>query len=237
MIVNSAQKVQVSNPLDTSSPRRVDDNSRSSNVDPQDKAAVAKQKQQSDAVVRELRARDREVRAHESAHVSVGGSLVLSGPTFTFQTGPDGRSYAIGGEVKLDVSPVANDPAATVDKAGLIRAAALAPAKPSPQDLSVAANANKLAARARVDLAILRRDEAELDREQEQLNNASDTNDVSDSSANNASTESQTDIPLAPASSVDSANLQSIEPPATAINAFKSITQPESAPALVNQFV
>lgn len=94
--------------------------------------------------VKELSARDREVRAHEQAHVSAAGPYLTGGPTYTFQTGPDGRNYAIGGEVQIDTSPVEGDPEATIQKAQIVRRAALAPAEPSAQDRQVAANASKV---------------------------------------------------------------------------------------------
>ena len=92
--------------------------------------------------IRELKSRDAEVRAHEQAHAAVGGQYAGS-PTYTYQKGPDGRNYAVGGEVQIDVSPVAGDPAATVDKMQQVRAAALAPAQPSGQDRKVAASASQ----------------------------------------------------------------------------------------------
>lgn len=107
-------------------------------------------------VIAELAARDREVRAHEQAHVAAGGELITSGPSYTYQTGPDRRRYAVGGEVGIDTSPVRGDPEATLDKAARIVAAALAPAQPSPQDYRVAAQANQMASQARVDIALAR---------------------------------------------------------------------------------
>lgn len=91
-----------------------------------------------------LKQRDTEVRAHEQAHVAAGGRYVTSGPTYDYQTGPDGVRYAIGGEVGIDSSKIPRDPAATVEKARGVRRAALAPAEPSSQDLSVAASAGKM---------------------------------------------------------------------------------------------
>lgn len=111
-------------------------------------------------VIAELAARDREVRAHEQAHVAAGGELITSGPSYTYQTGPDRRRYAVGGEVGIDTSPVRGDPEATVAKAARIVAAALAPAQPSPQDYRVAAQANQMASQARVDIALARAREA-----------------------------------------------------------------------------
>lgn len=110
--------------------------------------------------IAELAARDREVRAHEQAHVAAGGSLITSGPTYTYQTGPDRRRYAVGGEVGIDTSPVRGDPEATIDKARRIRAAALAPAEPSAQDRSVAARASQMESSARVELARQQREAA-----------------------------------------------------------------------------
>jgi hypothetical protein len=113
--------------------------------------------------IQKLAARDREVRAHEQAHVAAGGSLITSGPTYTYQTGPDRRRYAVGGEVGIDTSPVRGDPEATVDKAQRIRAAALAPAEPSAQDRSVAAKASQMEQSARIELARQQRDAAYRD--------------------------------------------------------------------------
>lgn len=99
-----------------------------------------------------LKTRDREVKAHELAHLSAAAGLALGGATFAFKTGPDGRRYAVGGEVQIDTSAVPNDPIATLRKADIIRRAALAPAQPSQQDHSVAAQASAMAAQARAEL-------------------------------------------------------------------------------------
>lgn len=99
-----------------------------------------------------LKARDREVRAHELAHLAAAGSLATSGASFTYQRGPDGASYAIGGEVQIDTSAGSN-PEETIRKAQIIRAAAQAPAEPSGQDRSVAAKASQMEAKARAELA------------------------------------------------------------------------------------
>lgn len=115
-----------------------------------DKQQVESLRQQ--AELQELKARDREVRAHEAAHAAAAGSVATSGPNFTFQRGPDGRQYAIGGEVNIDTSPVPGDPEATIQKAQTIRSAALAPANPSAQDRAVAAQASQLEAQARREL-------------------------------------------------------------------------------------
>ncbi|MEI6557185.1 MAG: putative metalloprotease CJM1_0395 family protein [Rhodospirillaceae bacterium] len=87
-----------------------------------------------------LKARDADVKAHEQAHRSAGGQYT-GAPTYTYQKGPDGANYAIGGEVSIDTSPVTRDPAATVAKEEQVQRAALAPADPSGQDVKVAAEA------------------------------------------------------------------------------------------------
>ena len=98
------------------------------------------------------KARDQEVRTHERAHQSAGGQYA-SAPSYTMSRGPDGKRYATGGEVQIDISPVSGDPAATVQKMQQVRSAALAPAEPSSQDMSVAAKASRLESQARAELA------------------------------------------------------------------------------------
>lgn len=113
----------------------------------QDRQQQAQQKE-----IEALKARDQEVRAHEQAHQGVGGRYA-SAPSFTLSRGPDGKGYATGGEVQIDITPIAGDPAATVRKMQQVRSAALAPAEPSGQDRSVAARASQLEAEARSEQA------------------------------------------------------------------------------------
>ncbi|GAA6134003.1 hypothetical protein NBRC116188_07920 [Oceaniserpentilla sp. 4NH20-0058] len=101
--------------------------------------------------LQKLAERDREVRAHEQAHQSVGGQYA-GAMSFTYVRGPDGQNYAVGGEVSIDTGKVANDPQATLDKAETIRRAALAPAEPSSQDRRVAAQAIQMTMEARADI-------------------------------------------------------------------------------------
>lgn len=104
------------------------------------------------AVVAKLKATDREVRAHEQAHLAAAGGLARGGATYTYQRGPDGQLYAVGGEVSIDVSP-GRTPEETLQRAQQVRAAALAPASPSSQDRAVAAQAAQLALDAQLELA------------------------------------------------------------------------------------
>jgi hypothetical protein len=101
--------------------------------------------------IQELAARDREVRNHERAHAAVGGAYA-GAPRYSFERGPDGINYAVGGEVSISSGAVSGDPEATIQKAQVVRRAALAPTEPSAQDISVAAQATQLESQARVEL-------------------------------------------------------------------------------------
>lgn len=109
--------------------------------------------------LRQLQERDREVRAHEAAHKGAAGQYATSAASFDYQRGPDGRLYATGGEVGIDTSPIADNPEATLQKANQIRAAALAPAQPSGQDMAVAAEAVVMAAQARGEIITRQQEE------------------------------------------------------------------------------
>ena len=61
--------------------------------------------------------------------------------------------YAVGGEVPVDVGPVAGNPQATIQKAAVLQRAALAPADPSGADRQIAAKAAAMATKARQELA------------------------------------------------------------------------------------
>jgi hypothetical protein len=101
--------------------------------------------------VEKLKSRDREVRTHEQAHVAAGGQYVRGGISYDYQQGPDGRKYAVGGHVNIDVSE-APTPEQTIVKMSQVRRAALAPAEPSGADRAVASEATKKEQRARSEL-------------------------------------------------------------------------------------
>ncbi len=100
----------------------------------------------------QLKQRDRQVRAHEQARRAAAGALARGATGFSYVTGPDGRRYAVGGEVRIDTSGVPGDPRATLARARQVRRAALAPADPSARDLQVAAQATSLEQQARMEL-------------------------------------------------------------------------------------
>ena len=109
------------------------------------------QEQAKQQKITELKQRDTEVRAHEQAHASLGGQYASS-PQYEYERGPDGRRYAVGGEVSIDISE-ASTPEETIRKAQQVKAAALAPAEPSGQDLRVATEATQITLEARSEIS------------------------------------------------------------------------------------
>lgn len=100
--------------------------------------------------VQKLKSIDQKVRAHEQAHLAAAAGLGVGGANFQFVRGPDGKQYAVAGEVKIDTSG-GQTPEQTIAKAQRIQAAALAPADPSGQDRAVAAAATQMEAQARIE--------------------------------------------------------------------------------------
>lgn len=118
--------------MDSSKEDKEDIASQLKELTPDEKQAIAK-----------LQARDTEVKAHEQAHRSAASGLNASAPSYDYQTGPDGKKYAVGGEVNISFTESAN-PEENIAKAAAMKKAALAPVQPSSQDLSVARSADRL---------------------------------------------------------------------------------------------
>ncbi|MBU0665408.1 MAG: catalase [Proteobacteria bacterium] len=91
--------------------------------------------------VQQLQQRDAEVRTHEQAHLSAAGQYASGGPSFSYQTGPNGKRYAVGGSVPIDIGKEST-PTATIMKMRTVKRAALAPANPSAADRQIAARAS-----------------------------------------------------------------------------------------------
>jgi len=89
-------------------------------------------------LVLDLQSRDAEVKAHEAAHQSGGASTGAA--TYTYQQGPDGKMYAIGGEVSVSFQ-TGSTPQETIANAQAVIASATAPSDPSGQDMAVASSA------------------------------------------------------------------------------------------------
>jgi hypothetical protein len=130
------------------------ENSERSEIESKQQDRIQEQQQQQDLkLIRSLSQRDREVQAHENAHSAVGGQYAGSA-NYTYQRGPDGVNYAVGGEVPIDVGIIQGNPQATLEKMKLVQRAALAPAEPSSQDRKVAAIAVQQANQARAEIVI-----------------------------------------------------------------------------------
>ena len=164
-------------------------------------------------IITELKARDREVRAHEAAHAAVGGQYA-GAPTYTFQRGPNGVSYAVGGEVSISTSAVSGNPEATLQKAQQIQRAALAPAEPSTQDRRVAAEATQMAQQARIDIA----QQLEAEQGSLQSNSIGDDSDKTDADKTNepaqpSASEATTNSETRPATQNSAAELTGLAKP------------------------
>jgi len=126
-----------------------DDEQQAAEQKAQERVEQAEQKAEFQEI-RQLERRDAEVRAHEQAHASVGGAYA-GAPSYEYETGPNGKKYAVGGEVPVSLSEE-ESPQDTINKMQTVRAAALAPAEPSSQDRRVAAEATQKIADARAEL-------------------------------------------------------------------------------------
>ncbi len=133
-------------------------------------------------LVRDLASRDSQVRAHEAAHQAAGGGMVGSA-SYTYQQGPDGKMYAIGGEVPINMK-TGSTPQETIANARQIATAAMATGNPSPQDFSVASSARVMEMKAQQQVA--------RERTQEILGKESYSNKMEDNPTNISN---QIDIP------------------------------------------
>ncbi|MDT3694701.1 MAG: putative metalloprotease CJM1_0395 family protein [Mucispirillum sp.] len=160
----------------------------------------------------ELKARDREVKTHEQAHIVAGGSYVKGGATYDYQTGPDGKQYAVGGSVNIDTSPVDGDPEATIAKAQVVIKAALAPAEPSGQDQKVASAARQMMSEARKELTSQNNAEINVDTNTDTENTtgsveeSSDTSNKETAAVNTDSSTSSANTNISSKESADKAN-------------------------------
>lgn len=103
------------------------------------------------AEIHNLKARDAQVRQHEKAHLAASAGVDVSKAAFTYQRGPDGVQYAVGGDVRIDTSP-GRTPEDSLARGEMIIDIALAPADPSPADRSAAAKGQNMAQQARAEL-------------------------------------------------------------------------------------
>lgn len=132
-------------------------------------------------MVQELKTRDQEVKTHEMAHLANAGQYAKGGATYSYQQGPDGRRYAIGGEVPIDLSKE-KTPEQTIRKMEAIKRAAMAPAEPSSADRSVAAAATATETQARQEVQETQTGNTPEQKKTETISNTTDKN-VPDSDA------------------------------------------------------
>ncbi len=100
-------------------------------------------------LLRRLRDRDAKVRGHETAHIMAASGQVVGGATYQYQTGPDGRQYAVGGSVNISMGSSFGDDEETARRAATAQRAAMAAGDPSLRDMQAAMRASNLASRAR----------------------------------------------------------------------------------------
>ncbi len=128
-------------------------------------------------LVKDLASRDAEVKTHEAAHQGAGGGLT-GVASYTYQQGPDGKMYAIGGEVSIS-TPSGSTPEEKLKNARTLAAAALAAGNPSPQDFSVASSARTMEMQALQEIA---KKSQEEQAGQETYANAASANDENEKS-------------------------------------------------------
>lgn len=147
--MDATQSITAQNYYQPSQPLRQKEE-EGGNATQKEKSVAQERPGVTDPKVLELQAIDTHVRAHESAHLSAGGGVVTGGASFSYERGPDGKMYAVAGEVPIDTGK-GSTPEETISKAQRIRTAALAPSDPSPQDYKVAAMATMMEQTARIE--------------------------------------------------------------------------------------
>lgn len=189
--------------------------------------------------VRELASRDREVRAHEQAHAAVGGQYA-GAPSYEFERGPDGVRYAVGGEVPISTSKEPT-PQETLQKAQIVRRAALAPVDPSPQDRRVAAQASRMETEARAEIAAERAERLREKQDRDETNRAEDSNtgnrsegveESNDTAQNSVASRPAPEIPPASRFAEASVGISSrpVSPPNSAFASVLTLSQPLQTP-------
>ncbi len=146
--------------------------------------------------ISELKRRDTEVKTHEQAHLAAAGQYAAGGASFSYKAGPDGKRYATGGEVPIDIGKESS-PEATILKMRTVKRAALAPANPSSADRSIAAQATAKESQAMKEILNNTGEESS----QEPLS-ATDQDDNSDRTGNSGNASSGTQNKRSPIASI-----------------------------------
>ncbi len=122
------------------------------------------------ALLDEMATRDRVVRSHEQSHASAAGQYARGGIEYTYQIGPDGMMYAIGGHVNIDCSEP-DDPDACIEKMEIV---ALSAAAPTTVGDHLSAEDEHVLAKARAAIDKARAKKADKVREEEERGMLSD---------------------------------------------------------------
>ena len=93
-------------------------------------------------LVERLEARDAKVKSHEAAHIMASGGQAGMA-SYTYQTGPDGKRYAVGGSVNISTMST-GDAETDAMRARKTQRAAMATGEPSAQDLKTAMQARSM---------------------------------------------------------------------------------------------
>ncbi len=101
--------------------------------------------------LKKIKERDEEVKKHEQAHKNAAGDMAVSAAKYEYTQGPDGKMYVKDGEVDLKVKEE-QDPEKNKKNAEQLKRAALAPEKPSAQDMKVAQEADRIIQKANQEL-------------------------------------------------------------------------------------
>lgn len=90
-------------------------------------------------VLEKFKRTDAQIKSHEQIHATIGQTTAPI--SYSYQQGPDGKMYAVGGHVRLDTS-IPDDPKAAAFKLEQIQKAASAPGELSSADANIASQAN-----------------------------------------------------------------------------------------------
>ena len=90
-------------------------------------------------VLEKFKNKDAEIRTHEQVHASIGHTTAPI--SYSYQQGPDGKMYAVGGSVRLETS-MPDDPKAAAFKLDILQKAASAPSNTSGADNAIASQSN-----------------------------------------------------------------------------------------------
>ncbi len=85
----------------------------------------------------------------ELAHRAVTGNYARGVISYEYETGPDGKKYAVEGHITIDARPILNNPEASIRKAQAIKSVKL--------DRSVSTEAEKMEREVRMELKIEKR--------------------------------------------------------------------------------